>query len=151
MHARQLGLPCREHTLVHSKPATCRLDALKTKMAPRPSQGAMQNCVCPNALVRALRKQGHHDHQVRKREQPLIGADAGRFRCPCDEPQMTPLREIVHVLDANPRQAGDFRIGEDFLARLYRYHGPCSYAPPQIHLHFFDAESILRAALFSEQ
>jgi hypothetical protein len=30
----------------------------------------------------------------------------------------------VHVLDANARQVGDFRIGEDLLARLHGNHGP---------------------------
>jgi len=36
---------------------------------------------------------------------------------------MAALGEIVDVVDANPRQARDFRVGEDFLARLYGNHG----------------------------
>src|SRR5437762_3751020 len=103
---------------------------------------------CKAILVRAFRKQGHQDHQVRKRKQPLIGAQAGGFRRPRDEAQMTALGKIVHVLDANPGQAGNLGIGEDLLARLYRNHGP---APLLRHLTahtYLDAESIVCAALF---
>src|SRR5260370_36087982 len=80
----------------------------KQKWLPGHAREPAKNQFDANALVCALREQGHHDHQVRKCKQPLIRADAGRFRCPRDEAQMAALCKIVYVLDANPSQAGDF-------------------------------------------
>src|SRR5260370_26408464 len=80
----------------------------KQKWLPGQAREPSKNQFFSNILVRALRKQGHQDHQIRKREQPLIGADAGCFRCPRNEAQVSALRKIVHMLNANTRQAGDF-------------------------------------------
>src|SRR5215470_8678934 len=74
-------------------------------------------------LVRALRKQRDQHHQIRQGEQPLIGLRTSRFGGARDEAQMAALGEVVDMVDANPRQTCDFRVGEDFLARLYGNHG----------------------------
>src|SRR6266704_2600550 len=101
-----------------------------------------------SASVRAFRKECHQNHQVRKREQPLVRIDTCRFRCPRDKAQVAALGEIVHVLDANAGQARHFRIGEDLLARLHGNHGPSSSTPPHIGHTFFDALCSLSAAFF---
>lgn len=96
----------------------------------------------------ALGEQRHQHHQIRKRKQPLIGAQAGGFRGARDETEVAALRKIVHVLDANPRQAGNFRIGENLLARLYGDHGPAPLNR-RVHLYpYFDAVRIVGAACF---
>src|SRR2546421_7705177 len=106
MHASLPGLHPSGAYPAPCGPATRRLEAPKTQMAPRPSQGAMEDQF-DNLLVRALRKQGHQNHQIGKSEQPLIGADAGRFRCPRNKAEVAALGKIVYMLDADSRQAGD--------------------------------------------
>ena len=86
-------------------------------------------------LVRALRKEGHQDHQIRQCKQPLVRAFAGGFRSPRDKAEMPALREIVHVLDANSRQTGNFGIGENLLARLHGNHGPAPLTVIQFGPH----------------
>src|SRR6266404_428125 len=132
-------------------PQPALLVAPKRKKAPRTSQGAFEESIDSNLLVRALRKQGHQNHQIRKCKQPLIGADAGCFRCPRDEPQMAALRKIVHMLDANPRQAGDFRIGEDLLARLHGNHGPAPLLRPKTSPRLLRCCTHRRRCFISEQ
>jgi len=73
--------------------------------------------------MRALGKQRHQHHQIRQREQPLIRLGACSLGCSRDKAQMAALGEVVDMIDANPCQACDFRVGEDFLARLDGYHG----------------------------
>jgi hypothetical protein len=81
--------------------------------------------------VRAARKQCHQYHQVRQGEKPLIRLNSRRFRRSRDEPKVPALSEVVQVVDANPREIGDFIIGEDFLARFDGNHdvGP-RFSPP---------------------
>src|SRR6202521_5344650 len=76
----------------------------KHKWLPGQAREPRKKQFLSNALVRAFRKQGYQNHQIRKREQPLIGVDAGRFRCPCDEAQVAALRKIVHMLDARSEE-----------------------------------------------
>ena len=100
--------PYPEHTPVPSAPATCRFGRpRKTNGSPAKPGSHAKGPLDSNALVRALRKQGYQNHQIRKREQPLIGAETCRFRRPRDEAQVAALGKIVHMLDANTRQAGD--------------------------------------------
>jgi len=100
--------PYREHTPVPSGPATCRFGRPRKTNGSRAKPGShRESQLDSNALVRALRKQGDQNHQIRKREQPLIGADAGRFRGPRDEAEVAALGKIVYMLDADSRQAGD--------------------------------------------
>jgi len=73
--------------------------------------------------VGALRAQSHQNHEARKGKKPLIRIDPGSFRSASDEAEVATLGEIVNVLDANAREAGNFRIGENLLARLDRDHG----------------------------
>src|SRR5262245_53101950 len=75
------------------------------------------------SLVRSLGEQRYQHHQIRQGKQPLIGLRASCFRSARDESKMAALGEVVDVVDANPRQTCDFRVGEDFLARLYGNHG----------------------------
>jgi hypothetical protein len=106
------------------------------KSAPKKTNGAVQSCwrrlievgEITARLVRALRKEGHEDRQIRQREQPLVRAQTCRFRGARDKSQMTALRKIANMLDTNSRQARHFRIGEYFLARFYGNHvlGPRS-------------------------
>lgn len=74
-------------------------------------------------LVRAAREERHEDHEVRQREKQLVRLFAGHFRGPRDKPQMAASREIADVIDANPREGRNFRVGEDFLAGLNCNHG----------------------------
>ena len=71
----------------------------------------------------ALREKRDQNHQVRKREEPLVRINPRGFCRASDESQVTAFGEIVQVLDTNPRQSGDFRISENFLARLHGNHG----------------------------
>ena len=68
--------------------------------------------------VRAARKQRNQNHQVRQREQPLVGLRACSFCRARDHPKMTAAREVVQVLHADASQAGYFRVGENFLTRF---------------------------------
>jgi hypothetical protein len=52
----------------------------------------------------------------------------------------------MHVLDANPRQAGYFRIRKNLLARLHGNHGPAPCSAPTSLSVCFDATTILSAA-----
>src|SRR5258708_20501777 len=88
----------------------------KHKWLPGQAREPCKNQFFSNISVRALRKQGHQDHQIRKREQPLIGGDAGRFPRPPDEAQVSALRKNVHRLAANTPPAAAPRIGEKFFA-----------------------------------
>jgi len=65
--------------------------------------------------VRAAREQRNKHHQVGQREQPLFGLSAGCFRRSRDHAQVTAAREIVQMFHADARQAGHFRVREDFL------------------------------------
>ena len=69
------------------------------------------------------RKQSNQDHQVRQRKQPLIRLDSRAFRRPGNKSQVPALREIMQVIHANAGQAGNFRVGEDLLARFDGNHG----------------------------
>lgn len=75
--------------------------------------------------MRAAREQCHQHHQVRQCEKPLIRLNSRRFRRPRDEPKVPALREVVQVVDANPRKIRHLVIGENFLARFDGNHGPC--------------------------
>src|SRR5467141_4797574 len=108
MRAMRAGPVCpyREHTPVPSAPATCCFGGpRKTNGSPAKPGSHAKSQIDSNALVRAFRKQGHQNHQIRKREQPLIGADAGRFRCPRDKAEVAALGKIVYMRDADSRQA----------------------------------------------
>ena len=83
-------------------------------------------------LVRAAREKGDQDHQVGKGEQPLIGLEPRRFSRAGDEAEMTALGEIMEMIHANTSQSSDFRIGEDFLTRLYGNHG---FGPLHLSVH----------------
>ena len=93
--------------LPHLQPTVFEPLARKTNGSPAKPGSHAKSQIDSNALVRAFRKQGHQNHQIRKREQPLIGADAGRFRCPRDKAEVAALGKIVYMLDADSRQAGD--------------------------------------------
>src|SRR5260370_14331084 len=100
--------PYREITPVTDAAATCSFGRpRKSNGYPAKPGSHAKGPLDSNALVRALRKQGPQDHQIRKREQPLIGAETCRFRRPRDEAQVAALGKIVHMLDANTRQSGD--------------------------------------------
>ena len=110
--------------------------------------------IATKPLMRALGKQRHNHHQIGQAEQPLVSACSGGFRGARDEAQMAAFREIVDVFDANPSEGCDFRVGEDFLARLYRDHGlapgPRSLLPASLLCLTlqFDASCRLNAAHF---
>jgi hypothetical protein len=68
--------------------------------------------------VRAAREQRHEHHQIRQREQPLFGLGASCFCRSRYHPQVAAAREVMQMIDANARQAGNFRVREDLLTRL---------------------------------
>src|SRR5215467_2163341 len=121
--ARQTAFP--EHLRPETCPAFLRGSECRRRPAGRGSCAGARNLPRPTgiSLVRALGKQRHQHHQIRQGEQPLVGLRAGRFRGARDKAQVAALGEVVNVVDANPRQACDFGIGEDFLARFYGNQG----------------------------
>lgn len=99
-----------------------RVSGNQTKREPvarAPVGGARQ----ASRLMRALRKQRHQHHQIRQGKKPLVSLRSRCFRSARNKAQMAALGKVVDVIDANPRKTRYFRIGEDFLARLYGYHG----------------------------
>ena len=97
-------------------------------------------------LVRAAREQRRQHHQVRQSEQPLLRLRTGRFRGSGDHAQVTAPREIVQMFDADARQAGHFRVREDFLTGLDFNQGSLSQSPPLLSPTLFDVLSRLRVA-----
>jgi len=72
--------------------------------------------------VGALGKQRNQDHEIGQGEEPIVGF-AGGFGGASDEAEVAGLGKLVNVVDADASQAGNFRIGEDFLARFDGDHG----------------------------
>lgn len=93
-------------------------------------------------LVGALGEERYQHHEIGQSEEPIIGFASG-FGGAGDEAEMARLGELVNVLDADASQAGNFRIGEDFLARFDRDHG-LAPGPPTLLLL-----SALRLCFFS--
>ena len=107
-------------------------------------------------LVRAAREQRHQHHQVGQGKQPLVRLLACRFRGPRNKAQVAALRKITDVIDANPSQAGNFRVGKNLLARFYGNHGlvpltVCHTARLLLAAVTFDAFCSVRDAPFVEQ
>src|SRR5580692_5132619 len=107
-------------------------------------------------LVCAARKQRHQHHEVGQGEQPLVRLLACRFCGPRDKAQVAALREIANVIDANPSQAGNLRVGKNLLARFYGDHGlvpltVCHTARLLLAPKSFDAICSVRDAPFVEQ
>lgn len=118
---------------------------------PFPSEGRAGRTRESNESVRALWEKCYQDHQVRQREQPLVGLEACAFRCAGDEAEVAALRKVVDMLDANAGEGGDFGVRENFLTRLDGYHVSAPwFLPRTLHIPF-DAGSSVRDALFSLQ
>ena len=82
-----------------------------------------RNLLGLSSLVGAAREQGDEDHQIRERKQPLVCLTPGCLGGPGNEAQVPTFCEVMQVIDANASQSGHFRIGEDFLTRLYGNQG----------------------------
>src|SRR6266436_1183274 len=76
--------------------------------SPDKARKPFESQVGSSLLMRALRKQRNQNHQIRECEQPLVRAQSRGFRGARDEAQMATLRKIVHMLDADAREAGNF-------------------------------------------
>lgn len=101
-------------------------------------------------------EQSNQHHQVGQRKKPLVRLLARSFRGPCDEAQVSALREIADVIDTDACQAGDFRVGKNLLARFYGNHGlvPCTLLHtvlPTSSSKVFDAFFSVLDAPFVEQ
>lgn len=70
----------------------------------------------------AAREQRRQNHQVPRREQPLLGLVPRWLGSSHDEAQAMAACKIVKMLGANPRKVGDLWVGENFLARFDCYH-----------------------------
>jgi len=70
----------------------------------------------------ALWEERNDHHQIGQGEEPIVGV-AGGFGGASDKAQVARASELVDVVQADASQAGNFRIGEDFLARFYCDHG----------------------------
>jgi hypothetical protein len=93
---QQVGMNCRKATNTgHKSKRECY------------SKRRAAGSAAAKRLVSALREQRHQHHQIRQREEPLIGLRTGSFRGAGDEAQVAALGEIVDVIDANPREACD--------------------------------------------
>ena len=69
---------------------------------------------------------------------------------------MAALRKIADVIDANPSQTGNFRVGKNLLARFYGNHGlvprtVCHTTLLLLASNSFDAFCSLNDAPFVEQ
>lgn len=73
--------------------------------------------------MRALGEQRDEHHEIRQGKEPVVRLGAGDFSGAGDEAEVARFGEIVEVLHADSGEAGDLRIGEDFLTRLYGDHG----------------------------
>jgi hypothetical protein len=62
------------------------------------------------------------NHQIRIRKQPLLGFRAGSFGHTRQSTQVFILGHRPEVIQADPRQARDLVLGEEFLARLDSDH-----------------------------
>lgn len=83
-----------------------------------PLPGPLQGRTRLRRLVLATLVQSRQDHQVRKREQPLVSLPTRR-RCRArDKSDMPSARETVEMLEADAREGGSFHVREDLLARL---------------------------------
>jgi len=69
----------------------------------------------------ALGEERDQHHEIGQGEEPIVGF-AGGFGGASDEAEVARLGKLVNVVDADASQSGNFRIGEDFLARLDGYH-----------------------------
>jgi len=81
--------------------------------------------------VRTLRKERNQDHEIGQGEEPIVGF-AGGFGGASDEAEVARLGELVNVVDADAGQSGNFRIGEDLLARFDGNHG----LAPELLTHY---------------
>ena len=124
MPSRSLRLPRVEHTPLFRALQLTHKTVPKGKwLFPVFRKEPFVKAKLVESLVCAAREQRHQHHQIGQRKQPLVRLLAGRFRGARDEAQVPALREIADVIDANPSQAGNFRVGEDLLARFYGNHG----------------------------
>ena len=73
-------------------------------------------------LVLAAGVEDGQNHQVRIREQPLLGFRAGGFGHPRQSAQVLILGHGAEVIPADSRQARNLVFGEEFLARLDSDH-----------------------------
>ena len=76
-------------------------------------------CRC---LVRALGEERNEHHKIGQCEEPVVGI-AGGLGGASDETEVASFGELANVLDADAGQAGNFRIGEYFLAGFDGNHG----------------------------
>jgi hypothetical protein len=73
-------------------------------------------------LVRAAWEQRRQNHQVPWCEKPMFDLISNALSGACDKAQPMALRQIVEMLDANPRKLCHVGISEDLLARFDGYH-----------------------------
>jgi hypothetical protein len=113
-----------EHTPLATALQPFRIGYLKKQKA---LSGIPERAILEAKLVKCLvcaaRKQRHQHHQIRQRKQPLVRLLACRFRGARDKAQVAALRKIADMIHANASQAGNFRVGENLLARFYGNHG----------------------------
>lgn len=64
----------------------------------------------------AARIKNRQDHKVRVREEPLLRFRASRFRGARQYAEVLDAGKPPQMLEANPRQARDFILGEELLA-----------------------------------
>jgi hypothetical protein len=76
-------------------------------------------------LVFAARVKHSEDHQIRIREKPLFRLCFGGFRCASQRSEMAIAGETAQVFQADARQARDFILGKELLARFDSDHS-CS-------------------------
>ena len=78
-----------------------------------------------STLVHARLEQSRENHQVFRREEPLLGLASKRLSSG-NETQTMALSEFLEMLGTNAREICNFRTGEDFWARLGGDHGSSS-------------------------
>jgi hypothetical protein len=78
--------------------------------------------------VLAAGKQGGENTQIRIGEQPAFRLTSGGSGSPHDGTEMLAAGHVAKVLGADPRQAGDFILCENFLCGFDRDHFPPSLA-----------------------
>jgi hypothetical protein len=110
------GLPSVEHTPLPTVPQLSRWLVQSKRLFPEYRKEPFFGSKLVEYLVCAAREQGNQHHQVRQGKQPLVRLLACRFRGPRDKAQVTAFRKIANVIDANPGQTGNLRVGKNLLA-----------------------------------
>lgn len=94
------------------------------EMAGQNTEGQNRGAGTSENLVLAAGIEDRQDHKVRMREQPFLGFGTRGFRGAGQRTEMLISRQASQMIETDPREGGNFVLGEKFLARLNSHHLP---------------------------